>query len=198
MKKQSFRCDVYEAWNFTVNSQKLIGHITKLKIGGTEVKKCIEIADPTKATNTKKGITSVKVVAIISAIRWDGGYTDPITFTCQITADNYKKIAPILFKKDIKTNVDFGFCVYDYDHDNATPGYFKRFFTETDLKGLIEKNNGELEFGIEDQVSTIVPSPRNWELYLSIMPVDDKTMTVTAAPAKGANMVGGWGIKSKA
>lgn len=169
VEKQRYRTSVYDAWNFHSDTTNPIGHLTSLKIGSTLASNVIEVVDPEKPF--LEGIHNTanpKPVGIISAIRWDGGVADPITFTCQVTAENYLILARLIYQRDIDTTVEFTFTIYDHKDQ---PTYYKAFHSgEQILKGIIEKTGGELEFEIDNEPSWEVPSPRNYELYLSVMP----------------------------
>ena len=191
VEKQRYRPNVYEAWNFTNNTTQPIGYLTSLKIGSVAASNIIDIIDPEKSSSEGKWNTAdPKPVGIISAIRWEGGVADPITFTCQITIENFKTLVPLIYTKDLNAAVEFAFIIYG---NNGTD-YYKAFHTgDQVLKGTIEKNNGELEFEIEEEVSREVPSPRNWELYLSIMPPESGEQTLYIGTSKDNQQTAKWG-----
>ena len=196
MAQIKIRSDLFAAFNFSSDTKKPIGHLSALKIGGEQGKfdASLSIQNPEKPIDGQAG--TEKVVGAITAIRWDGGYADPITLTCQVNAHN-KTIATTLLHQGItNTSCDFSFSIYEYDHDSATPSYYKSFFCEAELNGLIEKNNGVLEMDVDSEPSEVVTSPRNYELYLSIMPKDGDTQTIKYAVAKSSVIAKGWGLKA--
>lgn len=188
------RCDVVQGFNFQKDIQTPVGHLTTLKISTKQFAAKLMVQDPEKID---KG-TTVPVVGVISNIRWDGGFAEPITFTCQVTAANREAAAILTHTNLANTAVEFAFNVYEFDAGAATPAYYLSFHTnKKPLKGLIEKSNGELELDIDSTPSPQVVSPRNYELYLSVMPNDAAASKVYLAVSTTAKFVKNWGVKAK-
>jgi hypothetical protein len=184
------RGDVSQAFNFHKEEQTPIGHITSLSIAGQKFKNNLTVQNPTKIESGP----NEKVVGIITAIRWDGGQTDPITFTCQVTTENRKIAAIQTHSRLSNAKVELAFNVYEFDKD----AYYRSFYTsEQGIQGEIEKNSGELEYEMEMEPSSEVPSPRNYELYLSIMPSDANEYLLNLATSKSNAFKKPWGIKAK-
>lgn len=201
MAQIKIRPDLFAAFNFNMDSKKPIGHLTKLTLGTKELTPNLELQSPENFQNGNSGIAvtvAQKSVGAITAIRWDGGYADPITLTCQVNAANKQEMAMLIHAGLNNTACKFQFCVYEYDYDNSTPAYYKSFFCEAELNGLVEKNHGTLEIEINPEPSEVVTSPRNFELYLSILPQDAATQTIKYAVSKDAEIVKGWGVKAAA
>jgi len=198
MASIKIRPDLFAAFNLTMDTKKPIGYLSTLKISGEEFAPNLSLQNPMKAKEgaTAETANTEKVVGVITAIRWDGGFADPITLTCQVNAAN-KEIAAILQHRGLtNTSCDFSFSVYEYDADK--PAYYQSFASKSELNGLIEKNNGMLEMEIDSTPSEEVPSPRNYELYLSIMPKDDRTQQIEVGITSEAKIIKGWGIKAAA
>lgn len=189
MSKQSYHCSIKQGFNFYKDNQDTIGHITGLKIGSETYATDMKVQNPTAI---KEG-ELVKVVGVVSAIRWDGGFADPITFTCQIGFENAKTAAVQTHKELTDTSVELKFDIYKYDP--KAKKYYKCFHTgDADIKGLIEKNQGKLELEIDMEAQNReVPSPINFELYLSVMPKEEK-QSIHLAVADTAKLVKAWGV----
>lgn len=189
----SLRCDVSQGFNFQKDQQTPVGHITKLKIATKAFDTKLMVQDPEKI---EKG-TTVPVVGVISNIRWNGGFAEPIIFTCQVNAVNRETAAILTHTKLADTSVEFAFNVYEFDAGESPPGYYPSFHSnKKEVKGLIEKSGGNLEFEIDPEPSPEIPSPRNYELYLSVMPNDGKAEEIGLAVSTKAKFVKNWGVTS--
>lgn len=190
----SVRADVAQGFNFQKDEQTPVGHITALTIAGEKFENSLKVQNPTKMESGP----DENIVGVISNIRWNGGYAEPIIFTCQVTPENREKAAILTHKKLSNTEVEFAFNVYEFDKDAAKPGYYRSFNTHQKIiKGQIEKTSGNLEMEIDTEPSPDVPSPRNYELYLSIMPSDSNEYLLDLATSKSSSFKKPWGIKSK-
>jgi hypothetical protein len=190
----SIRANVSQAFNFHKEEQTPIGHITSLSIAGEKFKNSLTVQNPTKIESGP----DEKVVGVISNIRWNGGQSDPIIFTCQVTAENREKAAILTHTKLSNTEVELAFNLYEFDIDSAQVGYYRSFYTsEQGIKGEIEKNSGMLEFEIDMDPSPEVPSPRNYELYLSVMPSDTNAYLLELALSKSSSFKKPWGFNEK-
>lgn len=169
MASTSFNCSVSQGFNFEPDSQNVVGHLTSLKIGDKEFAQDLEVVSPTAIKSENKE----KVVGVISAIFWEGGYADSISVNCQFSMAN-KKDALVLQRTILSNScVAFEFIIYDYDPVDKV--FYKAFYTKkTPLKGFVAKENGELTFGINMDQSMEVPSPQNFEFYLGIMPKEEQ------------------------
>lgn len=195
----SLRCNVVQGFNFQKDEQTPVGHITALNISKKEFECELVVQNPTKVSEGPKE----KVVGVISNIRWNGGFAEPIIFTCQVTAKNRESAAILTHTNLANTEVEFAFNVYEFDAGAKEPAYYKSFSTTkekegvTKVKGLIEKNGGNLEFEIDSDPSPEVPSPRNYELYLSVMPNDGKAEDIHLAVSADAKFAKKWGVTAK-
>ena len=135
MASTAFNCSIGQGFNFEKDSQSVVGHLTSLKIGDKEFAKDIEVMEPTGI----KGDTKIKVVGIISGIYWNGGYADPLSVNCQLSAVN-KQYAEVLQHSNLSdTTVEYDFVIYDYD--SVAKVYFKAFHNnQKTLEGLVEKS----------------------------------------------------------
>ena len=188
MATTSFNCSVSQGFNFEKDAQTVVGHLTSLKIGTKEFAKDIEVIDPTAIIDN----TKVKVVGIMSGIYWKGGFADPLSFNCQISAVN-KQDAVVLQHSNLSdTTVECDFVVYDYDP--VAKVYFKTFHNDTTtLQGLVEKSGGELSLGIEMDQGMEVVSPKNFGFYLGIAP-QEKTQTLHYGVSTTGKFSKAWGV----
>ncbi len=190
MASTSFNCSVSQGFNFQKDSQQLVGHLTSLKIGNDKEKfiKDIEVLDPTGIQDK----TKIKVVGVMSGIFWNGGHAEQIGFNCQISTIN-KASATILQHSNLSdTTVEFSYVIYDFDPIKKV--YFKAFHSDSkDLKGLVAKSGDELSFGIEMDESREVVSPKNFALYLSVMPQEEAQVIQYAVSEKG-KFTKAWGV----
>lgn len=188
------RCDIWNGFNFQKDKKSPIGHLTALTISKKKLNNDLTVQDPTKIDAKP----SEEVVGIIGAMRWDGGFADPIVFTCQISKTSREILAMLMHTELSNTEVEFAFNLYEFDSDTTSPKYYRSFHTDNKpIKGIIEKYDGTLEFEIDFESSQEVPSPRNYELYLSVMPNDTEAQQLHLAVSDTAKYVKVWGISAK-
>jgi len=192
MASSSYQCDVLQGFNFQKDGQTLVGHITSLTIGDTPLPADTQVQDPCEIGSE----TLIKVVGVISSVYWEGGFADPVSFSAKISILN-KNTATLLQHKDLSnTNVELGFVVYEYDP--IAKAYFKAFHAdETKLKGLVLKNGGELEIAVDSEQSMEVPSPKNFNFYLGVMPQEEQQI-IDLAVSETDKFSKKWGVTVEA
>jgi TolA-binding protein len=142
--------------------QNMVGYIEYIKIGDAELHSDFAVLDPT--TNKQ-----LNVVGVISQIFWEGGYAEPILFSCQISESNKTQLAVLTNSVISNTDVAFVFSVYNYDPEAKI--YYKCFHTNSvKLQGFIYKSGGELAIEIDTDPSAEVTNPRNYTFTLGVAP----------------------------
>lgn len=187
MAETSFSCDVSQGFNFKKDAQDIVGHISKLKIGEKDMDVDLAVTNPEDVTGDK-----IKVVGVVSDIYWNGGFAEPIQFSCQVSNANKKTLAILTNSEMSNTTVEFAFEVYDYDPEEKK--YFKAFHTDgAAIKGLVEKSGGSLSIAISTDQSMEVMSPNNFTLSLGVMPEDTEQETHLAFSVSD-KLVKRWGV----
>ena len=187
MAETSLSCSVSQGFNFQKDEQDIVGHITLCKVGDDQFDADLNIADPEEASK------EVKVFGVLSQIYWNGGYADPVQFSCQVSNANKVKIATLTHKSLANTEVLFQFNIYDYDPKEKK--YYKCFHAnDTDLKGLVMKSGGDLEMSIDTDPGMEVVSPKNFNFNLSVMP-QDLNMEIHVATSVSDKFVKKWGVE---
>ncbi|MCP4582191.1 MAG: hypothetical protein GY839_11300 [candidate division Zixibacteria bacterium] len=193
MASSSFSCSVLQGFNFQKDSQELVGHLDSLKIGDKEFAADMAVEDPTKITE-KEG--TVKVVGVLSHIYWEGGYADPVQFSCNISAPNQQDAVVLQHTNLSNTEVVFAFSIYCYDPVSKV--FYKAFHTDTTpLNGLIEKSGGDLSMNINITASDEVMSPINYDFFMGIMPKEEM-QSIHYAVSESGKFVKNWGITAEA
>ena len=187
MAETSFSCDVSQGFNFKKDAQDIVGHISKLKIGEKDMDVDLAVTNPEDLAGDK-----IKVVGVVSDIYWEGGFAEPIQFSCQVSNANKKTLAILTNTEMSNTTVEFAFEIYDYDPDEKK--YYKAFHTDgAAIKGLVEKSGGSLSIGISTDQSMEVMSPNNFTLSLGVMPEDTEQETHLAFSVSD-KVVKRWGV----
>lgn len=187
MPASNYYCNVDQGFNFYPDAQDTIGHITKLKVAGKEIKADLAVTNPEDITGD-----NVKVAGVMSGIDWEGGMADPIIFSCQVSVTNKQELTVLQHSDLSDTSVEFQFMVFQYDP--VKKKYFQAFHSnDTDLKGLVAKSGGDLHLGIDQDQSTEVMNPINFTLSLGVMPEDEK-MDVHIAVSVDGKFVKNWGV----
>ncbi len=187
MAETSFSCDVSQGFNFKKDAQDIVGHISKLKIGDKDMEVDLAVTNPEDLAGDK-----IKVVGVASDIYWEGGFAEPIQFSCQVSNANKKTLAILTNTEMSNTSVEFAFEVYDYDPDEKK--YYKAFHTDgAAIKGLVQKSGGSLSIAISTDQSMEVMSPNNFTLSLGVMPEDTEQETHLAFSVSD-KVVKRWGV----
>lgn len=184
----SYNCDVSQGFNFSNDVQTRVGHIISCSIGDEDLESDMKIQDPENSGE------KVSVFGVVSAIYWNGGYADPIQFSCQVSNPNKVKLAQLMHASTLgNTGVKFKFNIYDYDPDAKV--YYKCFHTDdNDLEGLIQKTGGQLSIAIDTDQNMEVVSPKNFTFSLGVMP-EDKEQDVTHAYSSDSPVTIQWGVE---
>lgn len=188
MAVNSYNCSVYQGLNFQKDGQDLVGHIVALKIGTSQLAADLSVTDPTSANMA----TYVKVVGVVSSIFWNGGYADPIQFSCQVSTTNKNTIATLQHQSMQNTEVDINFNIYDYDPDAKV--YYKCFNTnDAAVKGLVQKSGGELQMNVSMDQATEVVNPKNYTFFMGVMP-QPTAQDIMMAVSNSAKFAKKWGV----
>jgi hypothetical protein len=178
MAELSFQCSVTQGFNFEKDSQQTVGHINYVKIGDTELKADLNVTNPEDVSKT------VKVLGIASSIYWNGGYADPVQFTCQVSTENKNLISTLVHKTLANTEVGLEFCIYEYDPKEKR--FFKCFHTnDVTLRCLVLKEGGALAMDMDTDESMEIVSPKNFAFSLGAMPQDEDMAIHFAVSCEG-------------
>lgn len=179
--------DVYQGYNFKKDKQSLVGFITKMKIGDTELKADQSCKDPMNPTQ------ALPVVAVMNGVAWDTGVTDALYLSGQLSTENRQAVALLAIMTLVNINTVFQFKVYEYD--KVAKKYFIAFQSnDTDMNGLIEKRDEDLTISVADDASEEVESPDNYRFHIGIKP-QASAQALHIATADQKNVVKPWGLK---
>jgi hypothetical protein len=186
MAESSYSCSVNQGFNFEKDAQTLVGHLNFLKIGEQVYAADLNLTSPLNVA------AEVKVVGVMSSIYWQGGYADPIQFSCQVSTANKNLIATLVHTSMSNTEVLFDFSVYDYDPEKLA--YYTAFHCNAvQLKGLINKSGGDLEIEMGTDQNMEVVSPKNFTLNLGVMP-QDEAQAIHIAVSTDGKFAKKWGV----
>lgn len=184
--QSAFNCSVRQGFNFEKDAQVLLGHVNYLKIADKELDADFNVTDPEDVSKL------VKVFGILSNISWAGGYADPVVFTAQVSTNNKNVLATLVHKSMSNTEIVVRFTVYDFDPKEKK--YFKAFFADDNLNGLIAKSGGELHMHMSMDASPEVVSPKNYAFTLGVMP-QDQNMEIQMAVSATDKFTKKWGVE---
>lgn len=180
--------DVYQGYNFKKAEQSACGFVTKMKIGDKEIaadQSVKNILDPEK---------ELLVVGVLGRSAWGTGITDRLLFDMQISLTNKQNIKLLMLKEMIKIDVTFQFTCFEFDCSKNQ--FYQNFHcNDTDLVGLVQKEQGKLLLAVDDEPSTVVKQPQNFRMVVSIEPTKEQTLHVaTSVPGKIGKQ---WGMNVK-
>lgn len=182
--------NVYQGFNFKKDKQDPVGFVTKLTIGGKEVK-----ADLTTCKDPTSPSDSIKAVMVLDSFGWGTGVTDPLNFTGRISVDNKQILASALLGTLTNTEVKMTFVCYEYDPQAKK--YFKCSYNNEELEAILGKSGSELNIYLSDDPATEVQSPINYGLSLGVTP-QEKEQSITLATGDQQNVVKSWGLTVQA
>lgn len=178
-------CNVVNTYNFKQDVKDRIGHVTKLKIADTELK-----VDQAFKNPMEPSADAAKKAGAIESFSWEGGYAQPLMLICRVSNENSKSISVLLHQTLPHLDVELSYFIYEYDP--VAKKYFEAIKGE-DLKGLIQKQGGELSFQIADRPNSDVIAPENYSLFIAILPKDtEQAIHVSVADTKV--VVKKWGV----
>lgn len=179
--------DIYQGYNFKKDKQSTVGFITKMTIGTKDLTADQTCKDPTNPT------ADLKAVAVLSDVLWETGVTDAVYFAGQLSTANRQEVAQLTYLDLGDISVTFQFSVYEYDP--AAKKYFKCFHcNDTDMKGLLEKRDDELNLSVADAPSMEVQSPENWAFNIGIKPLPE-VQALQLAVGETQKFAKSWGLK---
>lgn len=185
MAEMSKSCSVGQAYNFQKDAQECIGHILSCKMGDKALDVDQKVKNPIDQSD-------VKVVGVLSGVGWNGGYAEPVSFSCQVSVGNKGSIKALKHGTLSKTDVELKYVTYDYDQKAKV--FYKSFHTnDAVLKGLIQKAGGALVFDIAEAQSREVASPANYAFSMSVMP-QDSAQTLHMAFSNELKQAAQWGV----
>lgn len=197
MAASSFYCSIQQGFNFQKDEQLTVGHLYSLEIGTVPLPADIDVMDPIKLESDKD--SRLKVVGVFSSMFWNGGYAEPMQFSCQVSTANKQKAVEMQHTKLSNTEVKLAYAIFEYDPVDKK--FFKAMHTGGDdsytkLEGLIEKSGERLSLMINTMSSPEVPSPLNYTLSMGVMP-QEKEQDVHFAASVKAKFVKKWGVTVK-
>jgi hypothetical protein len=179
--------ELYQGFNFKKDKQGPVGFITKIKVGGKDLKADMNCKDP---TNPKQDL---KAIAVMDDVQWDMGLTDAVYLSGRLSAENRQTVAQLVINDLTDIETVFQFSVYDYDP--VAKKYYLAFHTnKTDVKGLLEKRGDDLNVQVGDDPATEVQSPINYHFTIGIKP-QPLAQTLHVAVADQKPVVKAWGLK---
>lgn len=188
MASTQYNCSIRQGFNFEKDEQVLVGHVVTMKIGTQDLEADINVTDPTNF-----GVdNNVDIVGVISDISWQGGYADPVYIGFNVSNENAKLVSIMKHTNLSDTTVVFKFTVYSYDP--VAKKYYLAFHSDdTDMKGLVFKQGGDLALDISSDPDPTVVSPLNYQLYIGIMP-EEEAQTLKLAVSDTDKFVKTWGV----
>jgi hypothetical protein len=181
-------CDVKQGYDFKKDIQTPVGYITSLKIGDATLKADQTVKDPLAPE------TDLAVVAVLSGAMWELGVTDALYYTGQLSVYNKQQTQLLTYKDLAKVEVLVKVAVYAYDPIEKK--YFKCMLgtDDAELKGILEKNGGDLNLTVADDSSPEVQSPENYAFQIGVKP-QPSAQVVTVATSFSDKVVKAWGMK---
>jgi hypothetical protein len=171
-------------FNKVVNANT--GFISALKIGDVEFK-----ADLMSLKNPEQPEADLgAMVGVVGSIASDGNPTGSIQISCQVTDTNRAEIAAKIGTLD---SIEVTFNVVIYSYDKQAKKYYKTFYSDAALEGVLEKNGHDLALFVAEEPDTVCQMPENFTVTFSVKPAA-KQQTYNVAKANTKNVATLWGI----
>lgn len=166
-----------------------VGFVTKLKIGGKELKADIECRKPDKRGDT------LKAAMVLENVFWAMGTNDSLSFSGRVSPKNRAIVAEQLYDKLDGNAVDIDFEVWEYDYSEKKPVYFTSFQGKG-LAALLESGGGYVALDCGDMPADDIAAPLNYTLNFSLDATSSKAQKLTVAVSKKTKFEKAWGMKS--
>ncbi|MFC1706089.1 hypothetical protein ACFL59_04595 [Planctomycetota bacterium] len=181
----NMECDVPQSYNLQRDAQCRIGHVEALSVAGVKFLKDQQVGEPLKWG-------SPKVVGIIAGLEWEGGFAQPLNFTFHVSVPNKQKITELVHSQLKTSEVNIQFTIYDYDQ--VAKAWFLQFDSRgKEVAGMVQKEGGALQFGVEDAMNEEVQSPQNHVANLNVIPIElEQDLGFSSGHEKGTAKK--WGV----
>ena len=171
--------DLNQGFSFKKDKQTPVGHFLRLTIDGTALRPDFTVTSPDTAASST-------VAGVMAHMQWPTGIADPISLKVQISAANKQALSGIA----AGANVAVGFHFVLFDYDPISKKYFKSFFQNAALNGLVDTSN-QTSYSLAGQASTEVSTPENYALTLSIRP-QTASQTIFISTSAGKTITKPW------
>ena len=178
-----------QGFHFEEPYQSPVNHVEHLRIDGLELAADFEVADPEDPRGAPK-----MVVGVASDIAWEGGPTDSVHLSAQLSAANRNVLAGLVARGLPGTDVDLAFTSYEFDPAADPQRYYRSLHTaDTVLEGRVMTAGGDLTLFIGGEPSMAVPEPVNYPFALSVVPRTGP-QAIHLAVSVSDRLVRQWGI----
>lgn len=187
-----FSMDVPQAFNFTKTTQAPVGFITTMTVGDLVLE-----PDLTSLKNPEQPGEDIAsgVVGVLEYCNWNTKTVGSVELVGHISAKNRSALAAKVWTDLTNVKVEFQCVCYGYDDDVEPAKYYKAFWSDAALKGLLEKKNDKLQLTLEKEKYTEVQSPALHRLGIKIKP-QPVVQPIQLATADTVNISKDWGSKS--
>jgi len=150
--------------NFKHDNRRVVGHFTKFKVGGEELKTDFNFVDPMEAANR------IPLCGMLTFLQWDKKPGGVLLLEGRISAANQGIFQDAVDSHDKTAECEFVLDVYKYDV--ATAKYYKCF--HTDAKGIEGQLSEESASTVEDGFADEYKQIKNHKFTLAIIGSDKK------------------------
>jgi hypothetical protein len=184
----TYHCDVKQGFDFRKDANATVGYLTALDIGGTAL-----AVDQTTLHDPADPAHGLAAVAVLATLDWDGGPTDPIRFTGQLSSENMQQLAARLRSAPASLAVTVEFTVFEYDFQ--TEKMFRACHTGgVALHAEVDRKNGDVALHLSDTPAANPHTPRTFQFELAIVPAD-AGQAVHVASGETLRSIMPWGAK---
>lgn len=179
-----FACDPEQATQFSANSQQRVGYVTHLKIGGKAFTDTKEFLGP---LNEK-----VKAIGILTSADWQGGELDPVDFRMLVSMDVRKAALQFMDTPSADAAVEIAFEIYDHFTSATKTVYYKAFFTDGNINGVIMHDHDKrLRFSADPRAENSYKNAL-YPVALTLIPAAGQ-QALHYARVEGAKQAAPWG-----
>ncbi len=180
-------CDVPASFETPKDAQPLIGFMETLLIGETQFAEDLELQIPGMKRSDKQ-----PVVGSIESVSWEGGSTNPVSFSFWMSVTNKTELATLLHGDMDQTNVEYQFKIFEYDKE-AKMWYHSFHTDETAMKAIVKVSGGERMLFLSDEPHGTVEKPEIYQVTLEVVP-EDEEQALHIALASDKKLARQWGI----
>lgn len=166
MAEASFQVEpkVEDIANFKHDNRRLVGHFTKFKVGGEELKADFNFCDPMDPANR------VPLCGMVTFVQWNKEPGGVLLLEGRISAANQGIFQDAVDSHDKTAECQFQLDIYKYDV--ATAKYFKCFHTDgKEIEGQLSEDSAST---VEDAFADEYKQIKNHKFILAIIGSDKK------------------------
>jgi hypothetical protein len=201
----SYQCSAQQGFAFQPATHQQFGYVKQLAIASLGLGTDLTVWDDTSTVLPAAGVNAptTHIAAVLEAVQWSGGQSDPISVACYVSPANHKLLADYLLQAPTSTSVGMAVVVHSYDP--VQTAYFPAFYgtsgtvptgyagprltvapLNTPVYGLVARSSSGWSLQLGNSAVQVNPTTTAYHLTVTVAPAVAATsqiLTVQSSPA---------------